>query len=384
MLNKDHLLQAATEQTGLSDFGGDDFHDPLDRLIDALNAEARLNDFGEFRAKMTIAAGLSTRLKIQNYLKQHPGVREEVVVKPVFIVGLPRTGTTALHHMLNQDRGNRTLRLWEAQDPVPPPEAATYTTDPRIAKQQEGVALTETFLPGFLSTHLIDAQEPDECYMLLNRSFMSVEYSAMFHIPSYASWLYANLCERDSYAYHKLQLQLLQYRHPGHWVLKAPFHQLGLAQILKYYPDAIIVQTHRAPLSFVASGCSFSELLRKSGSDHRDRSEIGRDWMEMLSVYTRTFEAERARLEAQFPGQFLDLHHDDFVADPWPAIEAIYRMRGTPLPEQGRAAMGQWLAEHPQGKHGKHEYRLEDYAITRAEVEALFNDYVERYGLTME
>ena len=384
MLDKDELLQEAIAQVGLSDFGGDDFLEPLERLTDALNTEARLNDFGTIRARMTINSGLANRLRIQDYLQRHPEVRDEVVARPVFIVGLPRTGTTALHHMLNQDTGNRTLRLWEAQNPVPPPETASYTSDPRIAKQHEGVALTETFLPGFLKTHLIDAEEPDECYMLLNRNFMSVEYSAMFHIPSYANWLYANLCKRDSYAYHLLQLQLLQSRHPGNWVLKAPFHQLGLAEILRYYPDAIIVQTHRAPLSFVASGCSFSELLRRSGSDHVDRAEIGRDWMDMLSIYTRTFEADRARLEPQFAGQFFDLHHDDFVANPWPAVEAIYRMRGAPLTDEGRAAMQAWLDENPQGRHGRHEYRLEDYAISRAEVEALFGDYVDRYGLSMD
>jgi hypothetical protein len=167
-------------------------------------------------------------------------------------------------------------------------------------------------------------------------------------------------------------------------VLKAPFHQLGLSEILKYYPDAIIVQTHRAPLSFVASGCSFSELLRRSGSEHVDKAEIGRDWMDMLSIYTRTFEADRARLEPEFPGQFLDVHHDDFVADPWPAVDAIYRMRGTALADEGRAAMQVWLKAHPQGKHGKHQYRLEDYGISRREVETLFTDYVERYGLSME
>jgi hypothetical protein len=384
VLDMEELLQAAREQTGLSDFGDDDFREPLERLVNALNSEAQLNDFGKIRAQLTIGSGLGNRLKIQDYLAGHPEVRDEQVVRPVFIVGLPRTGTTALHHMLNHDPGNRTLRLWEAQNPIPPPEAASYTTDPRIAKQKEGVALTETFLPGFLTTHLLGAEEPDECYMLLNRNFMSVEYSAMFHIPSYANWLYDNLCRRDSYAYHKLQLQLLQSRHPGHWVLKAPFHQLGLAEILKYYPDAIIVQTHRAPMSFVASGCSFSELLRKSGSDHIDRAEIGRDWMEMLTIYTHTFEADRARLEQQHPGQFLDLKHDDFVAHPWAAIEAIYQMRGTPLDAQSRTVMQGWLDENPQGKHGKHQYRLEDYGIAREEVEALFGDYVQRYGLSME
>jgi Sulfotransferase family len=383
VLNKDELLAAAVAQTGLSDFGEDDFLEPLDRLIQALNTQARLNDFGRIRASMTISSGLVNRLKIQDYLQSNPQVYSENIRKPVFIVGLPRTGTTALHHMLNRDEVNRTLRLWEAQDPVPPPATATYHSDPRIEEQRQGVALTEQFLPGFLTTHLMDAEAPDECYMLLNRNFMSVEYSAMFRIPDYANWLYANLCRRGSYAYHKVQLQLLQSAHPGHWVLKAPFHQLGLAEILRHYPDAIIVQTHRAPLSFVASGCSFSELLRKSCSDHIDRAEIGRDWMDMLGVYTRTFEADRARLEPLFPGQFIDVYHDDFVADPWSIIESIYRLRGTPLGEEGRGAMRQWLDEHPQGRHGKHEYRLEDYAISRGEVESMFGDYIRRYGLTM-
>ncbi len=383
-LDKQHLMAAAAAEAGLDDFGDPSFHEPLERLLWALENEARLNDFGRLRAEMTIHAGLLTRLQILDYLQRHPDVKDQPVTRPVFILGLPRTGTTALHHMLNHDPGNRTLRLWEAQAPVPPPETASYHSDPRIAERAEGVALTETFLPGFRKTHLIDAEEPDECYMLLNREFMSVEYSAMFHIPSYANWLYANLCARDCYRSHREQLQLLQYRHPGHWVLKAPFHQLGLRQILHYYPDAIIVQTHRAPMTFVASGCSFNEILRRSSSDTIDRHEIGRDWMEMLSVYTRTFEADRAALEPQHPGQFIDIHHDAFVADPWPAIEQIYAARGTPLDAPARQSMQAWLDQHPRGKHGRHDYHLEDYGVSREEVAALFSDYLQRYNLSLD
>ena len=122
MLNKEQLIAEAVEKTGLSDFGSTDFEEPLERLIDALNNEAQLNDFGSFRAAMGISTGLCDRLQIWDYIGQHPEVRDEAVERPVFIVGLPRTGTTALHHMLNQDDGNLTLRLWAAQNPVPPPE----------------------------------------------------------------------------------------------------------------------------------------------------------------------------------------------------------------------------------------------------------------------
>jgi hypothetical protein len=204
----------------------------------------------------------------------------------------------------------------------------------------------------------------------------------MYHIPSYANWLYEHLCQSDAYAYHRLQLQLLQSQRPGQWILKAPFHQLGLEAILQQYPDAIIVQTHRDPMSFVGSGCSFSELLRKSGSDHIDRAVIGRDWMEMLSVYTQTFEEARARLEPGCPDQFIDVYHDDFVADPWPIIESIYGACNREFSGEGRAAMQSWLDKNPKGKHGKHEYRLEDYGISKGDIENLFGDYVTRYNLS--
>ena len=384
MLELEALRQQAMLDTGLEDFGDPAFYEALERLIEALHSEARLNEFGQMRAQMTIADGLARRLEIEDYFKRHPEVGEQPVQRPVFILGLPRTGTTALHHLLNQDANNRTLRLWEAQQPVPPPQTQSYSSDPRIAARAEGVALTETFLPGFLQTHLIDAEEPDECYMLLNRNFMSVEYSALFHVPSYANWLYSNLCRSDSYDYHRRQLQLLQSQHPGQWVLKAPFHQLGLREILRVYPDAIIVQTHRSPLAFVASGCSFSEVLRRSSSDVIDRSEIGRDWMTMLTTYTQTFEADRAALEPSHPGQFLDLYHDDFVADPWRSIEQLYALRGMTLQAESRGRMQAWLDNHPRGKHGVHRYRLEDYGITRGEVEALFASYMQRYDVTLD
>lgn len=384
MLELEALRQQAMVDTGLEDFGDPAFYEALERLLEALHTEARLNEFGHMRAEMTILDGLSRRLEIEDYLTSHPEVGEQQVERPVFILGLPRTGTTALHHLLNQDPRNRTLRLWEAQQPVPPPETASYTSDPRIAARAEGVALTETFLPGFRQTHLIDAEEPDECYMLLNRNFMSVEYSALFHVPSYANWLYANLCRSDSYDYHRRQLQLLQSRHPGQWVLKAPFHQLGLREILRVYPDAIIVQTHRAPLAFVGSGCSFSEVLRRSSSDSIDRAEIGRDWMTMLTAYTRTFEADRAALEPTHPGQFLDVYHDEFVANPWRVLEQLYALRDMPLQTDVRQRMQAWLDNHPRGKHGLHRYQLEDYAITRDEVAALFKDYMQRYNLTLD
>jgi hypothetical protein len=383
LINSEALIAEAVQQTGLEDFGGEAFREPLALLVSCLNSQANLNGAGAYRAQMAIRNALVTRLQVEDYIRQHPQLLQRPVQRPVFIAGLPRTGTTALHHMLNADPVNHTLRLWEGSEPVPPPEDASYTSDPRIARQRKGVAMTEQFMPGFLASHLLDAQAPDECHLLFNRTLMSAEFYSLFHIPDYARRIY-ELDLTPYYQYHRRQLQLLQYKKSGLWVLKSPFHQIGLKAIHTVYPDAIIVVPHRAPMTIVASGCSFSEILRKSGSDVIEPAVIGREWMHMLSVYTQRFEADRARLESQFDSPFIDIRHDDFVHNPWPAIEQIYHSRGTPLTAHGRQAMQAWLDDNPKGKHGRHEYQLADYGIQRADVEDLFAGYIERYGLSME
>ena len=383
MFEVDDLLAAARRKAGLSDFGGDEFVEPLQVLVAALGTQAGLNDIGKYRAQSSIVGALASRLQIEDYIVGQPGLLDQPVERPVFIAGLPRTGTTALHHMLNADAANHTLRLWEGQEPVPPPEDATYTSDPRIDRQRRGVEMAEQLMPGFLRSHLLEAEAPDECHLLFNRTLMSAEFYSLYHIPDYADWVYRQDLE-PYYRYHRRQLQLLQYRKSGRWVLKSPFHQLGLDAILRVYPDAVIVVTHRAPVSVVASGCSFTEILRRSGSTVVDRAVIGRDWMDMLKVYCGRFEADRARLETQYPGQFIDIDYDEFLTDPWPGIASIYQLRGMVLSDEGRANMQSWMDGNPQGRHGRHEYRLEDYGIARSEVEDVFGDYAARYQLAME
>lgn len=378
----DAFISAAKTNTGLNHFGAMDFIEPLERLIDALNNEAQLSEIGKYQVEMSIAKGLENRLKIENYIANNPAVLEQEIHHPIFIAGLPRTGTTALHHLLNADPVNHTLRLWEGNEPIPPPEDASYHNDPRIEKTKENVALTEQFMPGFFKTHLMDAEAPDECHLLFGQNFMSVQYSAQFHIPSYASWLYAQELT-PLYAYHKRQMLVLQHKKSGRWVLKTPYHQLGLAAILANHPDAIIVQTHRPPLKIIGSGCSFSKLVRSNGSLVNDNNTIGRDWMEMLTIYSNAFEANRVELEPKHIGQFIDIDHDTFVANPWPDLEKIYAAAESKIDSNGRQLMQQWLDDNPQGKHGKHSYDIAEYGISQTEIDELFGDYIDRYGLTM-
>ena len=375
-------LDRAKKETGLNDFGGDDFIEPLERIIDALNREAALNPAGKFQVEMLFAKGLENRLRVENYIRENPEVLDQEIYAPIFISGLPRTGTTALHHLLNADNANHTLRLWEGNELIPPPEDATYHSDPRIEKTKQNVAMTDQFMPGFFKTHLMDAEAPDECHLLFGQNFMSVQYSAQYHIPSYANWLYQQDLT-DSYAYHKRQMQVLQHKKSGRWVLKTPYHQLGLPAILANHPTAIIVQTHRAPMKIIASGCSFSKVVRTPSSHLNDDYIIGRDWMDMLQIYSRAFEKNRAELEAKHPGQFIDIKHDEFVQNPWPDLEKVYAATGATISNEGKTNMQAWLDENQPGKHGKHEYDIADYGIEQSEIDDLFGDYIQRYQLNM-
>lgn len=380
MLSVERLLDEARGEAGLGDFGGEDFLEPLSVLVDALNTEAGYNEFGEMRARISLARALVTRLQVHDYLYRHPDVLDQPVARPVFILGLPRTATTALHHLLNQDRRNHTLRLWEANNPVPPPEEATYLSDPRIVESREGVALSDQLMPGFRQAHLMDAEEPDECIMLFVRAMVSVEFPSFYHIPSYTQWIFDTPMS-ELYGYYKQQLQLLQYRKSGRWVLKTPMHQLGLDAIFEHFPDALIVQTHRDPATLLASGCSFCEILRNSCSDDVDPRVVGSDWLQLLETYTRRAEQARARLEPQHPEQFIDIFHDEFVADPLAAIGAIYERLGQAIDAEAESAMGHWIAAHPQHRHGRRSYSLERYGLGPEDVERVFGDYVRRYDL---
>lgn len=372
MLDSQALIDKAIADTGLDDFGAHPLNEPLESLVRSMNEEADPNDLGLYHFESSVTNALTTRLQIEQYTTQHPDLLEGTIEKPIFIVGLPRTGTTTLQHLLNQDKGNHTLRLWEAGRPVPPPEESTYTSDPRIAAHREAMAMGGDLMKEMKKVHLSDSEEPDECIMLFARALMSMEQPSLFHLPSHCDYIYsADL--HPLYAYHKRQLQLLQYKKSGNWVLKAPFHQIGLQAILHTYPDAIIVQTHRDPITLMASGASFGHILRKPWNNNPDPTVSGRDWFTMVDTYIGKFKTVRPELEKKHPGQFMDIEYEELLNKPLAAIERIYKLAGRSISDDARSDMQNWLDAHPQNKHGKHEYRLQDYGITEREVLDSFN-----------
>src|SRR3954452_23917925 len=97
----DDIAAAAVRTTGLTDFGGTDHEEGLRILVDDLNApSAGLTGEGNYMQRSMIKSALVGRLLSQLGFAQHPSYAEVPIERPVFVVGLPRTGTTALHRLL--------------------------------------------------------------------------------------------------------------------------------------------------------------------------------------------------------------------------------------------------------------------------------------------
>ncbi|MGH7897701.1 MAG: sulfotransferase, partial [Candidatus Binatia bacterium] len=229
-------LDAARAQTGLDDFGDASFRDGLERLATALESEARLSETGAQIARAHVTHLLATRLEIEDCYRKHPEIDEQAVAAPIFILGLPRTGTTATSYLFSCDPDTRSLRFWESQRPVPPPETASEHTDPRIAATQATFDAMHSAYPELVSMYFATATSATECQDLLGRSFRAQHFCGQYRVPSYAAWQLG--CDMEpAYRYHRRQLRLLQWRcPPTRWLLKTPVHMLSLDALDRVYP----------------------------------------------------------------------------------------------------------------------------------------------------
>jgi len=251
-LDERSLIDAACATTALLDFGEDDWREPFSVLVKALEEEAELTLMGRLMARSDIVLWLSSRLRVVDTLKKHPEIVEQTIVAPMVIVGLPRSGTSILFELLSQDQDVGVAMMWEALQPCPPPEADTYASDPRIEQAHQLFTQWNRVAPEFASMHEMRGDIPAECGLLMAGTFISDHNASLHQTPSYSAWC-AGADFVPVYEYHKKILQILQWKNPrGRWLLKAPEHQVHLDTLLKVYPDARIVQTHRDPIKCMA------------------------------------------------------------------------------------------------------------------------------------
>lgn len=382
-IRADMLLEEAVAATGLDDFGDFDVATPLAALCDSLNGEARLNAQGELFARERLATVLATRLRVVEDRKRIREIAAQPVERPIIIPSLPRTGTTMLFNLLAQDPDNRVPLCWETLLSSPPPEAATYASDPRIA--QAGAMLDRWRLnrPEIYVIHPLDAQMADECVFLCEQWMVNTPYSAFWNVPSYVQAT-ASIDRVAVFAEHRKLLQQLQVRNPGkRWLLKAPSHLAQLDALTTVYPDAAFVQTHRDPRRILPSYASLFSALRRTFSD--DPANWNADAMLRETIPALQHRLARAaEFRATAPQIFVDILYADLVADPLGVVRGVYRQLGLDLDPAVEARMAAWLDDNRKGKHGTPDYSLAAAGVTDADVDAAFGDYRARYGVPRE
>jgi sulfotransferase family protein len=377
------LLDAAHRRTGLTDFGDDQFREPLVRLLTALEHEARLTVLGRLIARDEVVRLLVNRLRVQDLRRRHPEIDAERIEEPLFIVGLPRTGTTILHELLAQDPANRVPMTWEVMHPVPPPEAATFDTDPRIADVERHFARIDRLMPDFRSMHPMGARLPQECVAITQHEFASLVWPTTHRVPTYAGWL-DSADHRPVYGAHRRWLQYLQWKAPARrWVLKSPGHLWTLDALLAIYPDARIVQTHRDPLCVVASLVSLVCTLRGVASDDVDPIEVAAEWSPRLARgLARTMEV---RARGLLPSErVIDVQFAEFGCDEIGMVRRIYAHFGSVLSPEAEARMRGYLAQHGVERRGRHRYTLALGGLDERTERARYAEYQERYGVPSE
>jgi len=372
------LLRQAKAETGLADWGGDDFLEGLRLLLQACANEAQLSERGQQWLQRDLRHWLTGRLHIQDALNQQPEILETPIERPLFIVGLPRTGSTFLHRLLGQDEYGRAPVTWELSRPAPPPRPETHATDPRIALVADEIARTILrLLPDIASKHEFDVQAPDECTSLFEKAFSAHVTGVFYHVPSYQAWIR----QRDlttAYQYYKRQVQLLCYHFPGRtWISKNPDHLLGLDAMLKVFPDASIIYLHRDLTEVFGSICSIQHsLLSMWRETPFTEAEMGEIVLNMMApTVDRAMEA-RKRTD---PSRYFDLQYSDLVVDPLGTVERIYDYFGYALSTTSQQQMNQWLAQNQQHKHGKHHYDLEKFGLTPEIVHTRLAEYAAAF-----
>ena len=381
VLDEGALIREAIQETGLDDFGDEAFLEPLSILCEVSRTGKPLSAFGRYCLRHEVRNRLINRLKIQADLWMHPEILDEAIERPVFILGLPRTGMTFLQRLLALDPANRTPRLWETFEPSPPPHRITYQTDPRIAKAEKKLKIVNRVMPMLRVMHELDAELPEDCISLMANGLVSWWFALLFD-ETYERWLRTQDLT-DAYRFHKRQLKLLQWHcRAERWVLQAAWHLHGLEWLLKVYPDARIVMTHRDTLEALPSFASLVTSLRAATYTMVDPCKIALGLAEELSGWATRAMSVRRLAELNGKGAaFIDVAYTDLLADPVGIIEEIYGEYDLDLTREVKKRMNLYLRTNPGGKHGVHRYSLEQFGLEASAERKRFQSYHQSCGL---
>lgn len=377
----DELMAAACRATGLEDFGETGFREPLALLLSDIAKDKSLHPMGRFLHRQFLLRFLKARLRLEAAYKETPAMAGEQIVQPLIILGLPRTGTTRLFNILARDERHRTLSLWESYRPTPAPTAPGRPGDLRRLRARFERNAAYFLGPDLPSVHHLAVDGPEECIHLLSTTFLSYIFLLEYDAPQYHEYFLG--CDQE--IPYRAYGDILKYLQTGYrrdrWLLKSPTHIFGIEGILKAFPDALFVHTHRDPLKAVASSASLALVARGMGASRLDPKHIGDQTLHHLDVGLNRLLDARHSLS---PERILDIHYEETVHNPMGVVEAIYDKFGFELPERTRAEMSKEISTRPQHFKGRHSYNPADFGYTRARIDQIFGDYQDRFEIPVE
>jgi hypothetical protein len=378
IFSEEAVVEAARARAGLSDFGDDDFREGLRVLLAMYDSpQAGLSEKGRKQNWRRIVDLLAMRLRMEDAWRRHPEIRDVEIRKPMFLTGFPRTGTSALFNLLGLDPAARPLLLWESYFPDPLEDLAPGADDPRRIEMKERNARMREQNPEFTAIHFTDADNPEECVLLMSSTMQHVHNGIEVLVEPYLSW-FQKIDLTPPYRYYKEILKLLSWQRPGErWMLKSPAHLWAVDVLVDQFPDCCIVFTHRNLGEVMASYCSMMAMLFNLNG-FGEQVGLGETVLEYLA---RSMERALEARDRVGSGRFIDIRFDDFVADNMATLDTIYSHFELPIDDDARETMASHVRNNPKGKHGKHEYDLEQYGLSADRIRDRLSFYVDRFAL---
>jgi hypothetical protein len=380
-LSPQALMNLAVKRTGLDDFGGSDFREPLEILVQSLQDTGDLHPFGRFYVNAMFTELLINRLKLVDLWKRQPDISGEPIGQPVIILGLPRTGTSFLFNLLALDPAHRVLTNWETTvSQVPPEGAYGFRQDPRRKKGRFLMRFQNYLVPQMKKMHQFYLDGPEECTPLLMQGFATQALAGLFNVPDYSGWL-DTASHAATYRHHRRILQTLQWKYPGErWLLKSPDHIAALADILETYPDACIVHTYRDPVKSVASWASLNSAFRGIYMQSINVAELGRQVLDRLSSDVRAYLEQRQDIEKN---RIIDLSYERLSGNPLEAIHGLYEQFGLVMSAAAEARIHAFLAQDRKTRRS-HQYSPGDFGLTARSIQERFQEYIDRFNIERE
>ena len=377
------LMEAARRSSGFEDFGEWSFEEPLAVLLRAYVEESNLSAFGRIATKWDTIRCLLNLLRLRDEEKRDPSILNEPIAAPIFILGLPRSGTTFLHNLLAEDQGNLAPRSWQTLFPYPLPHQKPGQPDRRAELTAKQYRRFLWFAPELPSLHPLDANAAQECIEITGHVFRSLRFDTTHYIPSYQRWL-DEVGHLEAYRFHRRFLQHIQHQSGrGQWMLKSPDHIFALEALHEVYPDARFVFVHRDPMRVLPSVARLTEILRQPFARKIDRIQIGRQVSDRWELGSKLLVQVADRLRSA-PDRVFHIRYKDLVTEPFAMISEMYRHFGLAMTSSGEQGLKSAIAHRPNGGYGQNFYKFEDFGLNPSAERKRYSTYMSYFRMQPE